>query len=140
MGPDLVRSAAIEHGTIELTGDWSNTTDLEVFASSSVSQVRFNGEAVRVSRTSYGSLVGNLEGCTQSTGSIQAQLPQLKSWKVNDGLPERDASYDDSKWVGMVRLLTHHEHPADLRSCQSQQYPKSNSTSHISCSLRRRVW
>jgi len=70
-----------------------------VFAPSSVSQVQFNGESVRVSRTSYGSLVGNLEDCSQSTGSIQAQLPQLKSWKVNDGLPERDASYDDSRWV-----------------------------------------
>ncbi|PMD43524.1 glycoside hydrolase family 35 protein [Hyaloscypha variabilis F] len=98
-GPYLVRSVSMAHETIDLTGDWSNTTDLEVFAPSSIAHVRFNGDEIPVSKTSYGSLVGSLGTSSNTIASIQAQLPALTSWKVNDGLPERNASYDDSKWT-----------------------------------------
>lgn len=110
-GPYLVRSVAMAHQTIDLTGDWSNITEFEVFAPSSISQVRFNGDSVRVSKTSYGSLVGNLGDGSPSIASVQAQLPQLKNWKVNDGLPERTASYDDSKWVAATHTSTQNPSP-----------------------------
>jgi hypothetical protein len=90
------------HETIDLTGDWSNTTDLEVFAPSSIAHVRFNGDEIPVSKTSYGSLVGSLGTSSNTIASIQAQLPALTSWKVNDGLPERNSSYDDSRWTSMI--------------------------------------
>jgi hypothetical protein len=106
-GPYLVRSAAVAHETIDLTGDWSNTTNLEVFALSSVSHVRFNGEEIPVSKTAYGSLVGSLEDRSHTIASTQAQLPTLKAWKVNDGLPERNANYDDSRWVGRSIRVAH---------------------------------
>jgi beta-galactosidase len=66
--------------------------------------VRFNGEELLVSKTAYGSLLGNLKESSHMIASIQGQLPALKTWTVNDGLPERNAGYDDSKWVGMVKL------------------------------------
>ncbi len=103
-GPYLVRTAAIDKKTIQLTGDWLNSTALEVFAPSSVSQVQFNGVTVRTSRTSYGSLTGKLGACPYSVNSILAELPSLSrpAWKVSDGLPERNASYDDSRWTSRI--------------------------------------
>lgn len=90
------------HETIDLTGDWSSSTALEVFAPSAISHVRFNGKEIPVSKTSYGSLVGSLGNSSNTIASIAAQLPALTSWKVIDGLPERNSSYDDSKWTGMI--------------------------------------
>lgn len=98
-GPYLVRSVAMEKDTIELTGDWSNATALEVFAPSAISSVKFNGESVNVEKTTWGSLVGALDASKDDTVSILASLPKLDNWKAADGLPERLAEYDDSKWV-----------------------------------------
>lgn len=105
-GPDLVRSVAQEKGNLAITGDWSKATDLEVFASGSIDQVTFNAAKVNVHRTSYGSLVGQLSACQHSIDSIAAQLPSLINWKVQDGLPERNANYDDSRWIGRIIFLT----------------------------------
>ena len=99
-GPYLVRSASNTESALELTGDYSNITNLEVYAPASVSHIKFNGESIEVSRTSYGSLVGRLNAYSETTASIQAKLPSLGSWKVNDGLPERKPNYDDSRWTG----------------------------------------
>jgi Beta-galactosidase, domain 3 len=101
-GPYLVRSVAIERDTLEISGDWANTTDLEVFAPSSVSQLVFNGQLVRTTRTSYGSLIGQLGACQASVTTLQSLLLPLVNWKMNDGLPERSPSYDDSRWTGTV--------------------------------------
>lgn len=98
-GPYLVRSVAMDKDTIELTGDWSNATALEVFAPSAISSVKFNGEDVKVEKTTWGSLVGALYASKDDTVSILASLPKLDSWKAADGLPERLQEYDDSKWV-----------------------------------------
>ena len=106
LGPHLVRSASVQHETLSLTGDWLNSTTLEVFAPSVVRNVNFNGASLRVTRTPYGSLVGQLQGSRYSTASIEATLPSLTTWKVNDGLPERNASYDDSKWVVANHMTT----------------------------------
>lgn len=98
-GPYLVRSVVIKEATVELTGDWSNTTALEVFAPASVSGVKFNGEGLKVEKTPWGSLVSTLEASKDDTTSILASLPKLGTWKAADGLPERVPEYDDSKWV-----------------------------------------
>lgn len=98
-GPNLVRSASITRNVLQLTGDYSNITDFEVYAPKAVTHITFNGESTKVSRTSYGSLVGKLGACSETTASIEAKLPALNNWKSNDGLPERLADYDDSKWT-----------------------------------------
>jgi hypothetical protein len=76
-----------------------NSTTLEVFTSSSIRNVNFNGANLRVTKTKYGSLVSQLQESMYSVASIQATLPVLTNWKLNDGLPERNANYDDSRWV-----------------------------------------
>jgi len=83
-----------------VTGDWANTTILEVFAPSIISKVKLNGNSISVSKTSYGSLVGTLDACRYDTTSLWASLPALTSWKVNEGLPEALVDYDDSRWTG----------------------------------------
>jgi hypothetical protein len=104
-GPYLIRSVAQDGRTVTLAGDWSNATDLEVFAPAHINQVIFNGIEVEVERTAYGSLIGKLAGSKHSVESIGAQLPALTNWKAQDGLPERNASYDDSKWTGKIISL-----------------------------------
>jgi hypothetical protein len=64
-----------------------------------VRSIKFNGANLPVTKTPYGSLVGELQGSKYSIASIAASLPALEEWKVNDGLPERNANYDDSRWV-----------------------------------------
>ncbi|KAJ5033394.1 uncharacterized protein L3040_008511 [Drepanopeziza brunnea f. sp. 'multigermtubi'] len=99
LGPYLVRSAAISGEVLELEGDWTGSTSIEVFAASAISRVSFNGESVEVSRTGYGSLVGTLGTSIHTIESIRAGLPALTGWEVADGFPERLAEYDDSKWT-----------------------------------------
>jgi Beta-galactosidase, domain 3 len=128
------------HETIDLTGDWSTTTNLEVFAPSSVSHVRFNGEEVRVSKTLYGSLMGKLGDASHLVSSIQAQLPPFKKWKVNDGLPERNLSYDDSRWVGKtIFVMPQKCSSIDSRSCKPHQHAQPDASRHIPSTLRRRI-
>ncbi|KAF4637265.1 hypothetical protein G7Y89_g814 [Cudoniella acicularis] len=98
-GPYLVRSAVNSENALQLTGDWSSSIEIEIFAPSSVQHVTFNGVDLSVRKTDYGSLIGQLGALSHSIDSIQSQLPSLNNWKINDGLPERDASYDDSKWT-----------------------------------------
>ncbi|KAH7333386.1 glycoside hydrolase family 35 protein [Rhexocercosporidium sp. MPI-PUGE-AT-0058] len=98
-GPYLVRSASVSQKTLTLRGDWSHKNSLEIFAPSAISQVIFNGHNINVSRTSYGSLLGALVPSIHSVESIKKGLPALTAWKVTDGLPERRAEYDDSKWT-----------------------------------------
>lgn len=111
LGPYLVRSASIQHDILSLTGDWLNSTTLEVFAPSSVRNVDFNGASLRVSKTPYGSFVNQLQGSRYSVSSVEATLPALTNWKVNDGLPERNASYDDSRWVVANHMTTPNPSP-----------------------------
>ncbi|KAK1047679.1 hypothetical protein LTR33_014945 [Friedmanniomyces endolithicus] len=115
-GPYLTRTATADNGTITLTGDYNGTTELEVFAplgtetagwsgggyshhswgSQDSPKVMFNGQAVAVRSTRYGSLVGSLSAPNATIATIQASIPALTDWKVADGLPERMASYNDS--------------------------------------------
>lgn len=62
-------------------------------------KVTFNGKAVPVKATKYGSVIGTLSASNWTVASLNATLPLLTEWKVNDGLPERLSDYNDSKWV-----------------------------------------
>lgn len=97
-GPYLVRGASLSGNTLAVTGDNINASTLEIFAPRAVTAVTWNGRAMAVTPTSYGSLVAN------STGPSNANivLPPLTTWKVADSLPERLVSYSDSgpAWVG----------------------------------------
>ncbi|RDW75679.1 hypothetical protein BP5796_06500 [Coleophoma crateriformis] len=106
-GPYLVRDVSLERRTLSLTGDWaSNETSIEVFAPKNVKILKFNGSPVNVKRTSYGSLVGHLPRPHISVDSLLAQLPALSDWKVNDGLPEKESNYDESKWIAADHMTT----------------------------------
>jgi beta-galactosidase len=95
-----VRNVAIEKKTIDITGDWSEKTALEVYAPRAVNSITFNGKKIQTRKTLHGSLIGTLKASAHSVDSVKSKLPALTRWKVNDGLPERKAAYDDSKWTG----------------------------------------
>lgn len=102
-GPELVRSASMEHGKIFMQGDYNWTTDIEVFAPSCDrnTRVSFNGQEVKVHLTPYGSLIGTLTEGSSSLAEVEASLPELNDWRVANGLPERETTYDDTSatWV-----------------------------------------
>lgn len=136
-GPYLVRNMSIDGHSLSLTGDWLNATTLEVFAPLSITEVTFNARKKHVTRTPYGSLVGYFHVSHNSIDSIAAQLPALDKWKVADGLPERNASYDDSRWVGKFDLANH-SYKSMLNyqhRCGSYEHAESFSTSNISSAL-----
>jgi beta-galactosidase len=94
-GPYLVRTARLSGSTLTLRGDSKGGT-LEIFAPRQTKKVTWNGKAVEVTRTSYGSLKAILPK------PPSVELPTLKGWKYSDSLPERFPTYDDSgaAWVG----------------------------------------
>lgn len=135
-----MRNVAIEKKTIEITGDWSEKTALEVFAPRAVNSITFNGKKIQTRKTLYGSLIGTLKASTHSVDSVKSSLPALTSWKVNDGLPERKADYDDSKWTGeLLNHLTYVEN-ANILRCGPYNYPKPDRPRNISSSLLGRIW
>ncbi|KAF2829791.1 hypothetical protein CC86DRAFT_317015 [Ophiobolus disseminans] len=102
-GPYLVRSVSHADGCVELKGDILNTTAIEVFTSTSIDTLSWNGQKLQTSRTTYGSLKATVAAFN---GTIK--LPSLNEWKVQDTLPEKLPSYDDSgaAWVVADHLTT----------------------------------
>jgi hypothetical protein len=102
-GPYLVRGATLDGSVLALKGDIMNSTTVEVFASGSVQTLSWNGKKLSTSRTSYGSLKAHVSAFN---GTIA--LPPLDNWKVNEGLPEKMRSYNDSSvaWVVADHLTT----------------------------------
>jgi beta-galactosidase GanA len=68
------------------------TSAVEVFASSSIKALSWNGQALSTSRTCYGTLKAVIQGPSSNDFSA----PILSNWKVHDSLPEIAPSYDDS--------------------------------------------
>ncbi|KAF2639380.1 hypothetical protein P280DRAFT_454697 [Massarina eburnea CBS 473.64] len=95
-GPYLVRSAAINGKVVSLKGDINANTAVEVFASKRATSLTWNGKHIRTTKTPYGSLKATITSLNRTIA-----LPSLDSWQVQDSLPERLASYDDSgiAWV-----------------------------------------
>lgn len=95
-----MRTANIDGDTIHVTGDWSNQTRVEIWAPKNVVRATFNGLPLEVVKSEYGTLVGALQVAKFTTQSVEAQLPVLTEWKMEEGLPELEPTYDDSRWTG----------------------------------------
>ncbi|KAE8414937.1 putative beta-galactosidase C [Aspergillus pseudocaelatus] len=95
-GPYLVRGAFIKHDTVEVIGDNSNSTSIEVYTGDEhVKKVSWNGNLIDTRATTYGSLIGTVPGAED----IEISLPSLSLWKAQDTLPEISPGYDDSRWT-----------------------------------------
>jgi beta-galactosidase GanA len=91
-GPELVRTATIDHGTLDLTGDTKDASDLEVWANAD--QVRWNGVTQQVAPTDSGSLASG----QQLAGAAPIELPALTDWRYAAESPEAQPAFDDSDW------------------------------------------
>ncbi|CAE6453872.1 unnamed protein product [Rhizoctonia solani] len=104
-GPYLVRNATINGSTLAITGDVKSatTTELEVLVPSAIKSVTFNGQSVKVSKMSTGTLKGLIV-----TKDLAPRLPNLKEieWKCTDSLPEVALDFDDSGWVTATKTST----------------------------------
>lgn len=94
IGPYNVRKASISAGTVSVVGDNANTTSIEVYAGSSAKSITWNGQALKTTKSAYGSLLATAPGATDRA----IELPTL-SWVVSDSFPEAARSYDDKDWV-----------------------------------------
>lgn len=74
-GTYLIRSATVDGSTVSLKGDLTSDATIEVFANQSIDKVKFNGNDVEVTRTSYGALTGKVTLSTPPSFT----LPDLKS-------------------------------------------------------------
>ncbi|KAG5637397.1 hypothetical protein H0H81_004705 [Sphagnurus paluster] len=97
-GPYLVRSAAVEGDTLQLTGDLNSTTVVDVFAPAAVTSVTWNGATVTVAPSDIGSLRGSISFPT-ALNSVEVPALSTLTWKCVDSLPELDLKFDDSDWV-----------------------------------------
>jgi beta-galactosidase GanA len=97
-GPQLVRTAAVNAGTVALSGDTAATAGLEVWADGAA-VVTWNGAPVAVSPTPAGSLAGTVGGPQPVT------LPAL-AWRYRADTAESGLGFDDSSWVRALHGLT----------------------------------
>ncbi|KAI0821239.1 glycoside hydrolase family 35 protein [Irpex lacteus] len=102
-GPYLVRNATVQGSILAINGDLNATTTLQVIAPASVKSVTWNGQNVRVQKSSSGTLQGRL------AFNVKAPtLPSLKKavWSTADSLPEIQPGFDDSDWVDANKTST----------------------------------
>lgn len=93
----LLRKATKSGKTLHLTGDLNTTTTLEVIAGAhDVRKVSFNGEELRLGKTTKGRLTAKL---TYTPPSLNIPVLADQLWKSTDSLPEIQNHYDDSKWT-----------------------------------------
>ncbi|MET7312826.1 MULTISPECIES: beta-galactosidase [unclassified Streptomyces] len=84
-GPSLVRTAKVEGDTVELTGDSTEATKIEVIADAA--KATWNGRDVTV---------------TEAPRTVR--LPALTTWKYKEEAPESAPGFDDSTWTTAARL------------------------------------
>lgn len=91
-GPYLVRTAHIRRDTLTITCDTVSRTHLEVFSTPDVKHFRWNGAEIAMQRSRFGTHEATLPG------PAPVVLPMLTSWRMQNEAPEREPSFDDSKW------------------------------------------
>lgn len=103
IGPYLVRSASLTDDTISIQGDVKTATPIEVFTSSRIQSIRWNGRDMQTTPSNYSTL----------TTTIPAPKPVqnpvgIGTWRVHDALPERFLNYTDTgpAWVLANRTTT----------------------------------
>ncbi|KAJ8059632.1 hypothetical protein OCU04_011284 [Sclerotinia nivalis] len=102
LGPYLVRNASISSGVVQISGDNDNATTIEVYAGNSLTNIVWNGVSLSATKTKYGSYSASLPG----TESRVISLPSLTNWESANSLPEKETSYDDSKWTVCNKTTT----------------------------------
>jgi beta-galactosidase GanA len=103
-GGYLLRTAAVQDGTLTLTGDLNATASFEFLTpKNSTKQVTFNGAKLDLKATSYGTLTAK-----RSVQLPDVTLPSLKDaiWKSADSLPEISGNYSDANWTIANRTNT----------------------------------
>ncbi|MFC6704559.1 glycoside hydrolase family 35 protein [Flexivirga alba] len=111
LGPELLRTARLSNGRLDLTGDTESAVTATVFAPATVRSVTWNGKPVDVTRTASGALEISLPGATPLTGST------LTGWRSADSDPERNPSFDDSSWrVADLRASENAQHAAGAQA------------------------
>jgi hypothetical protein len=93
--PALVRSAKFDGGRLELTGDTSRDSELEIWGPA-FSSASFNGEALTLSAQPDGSVK-----TSTLKGPAPIVLPDLGSiaWTRRMDSPEAQPGFDDSAWI-----------------------------------------
>jgi beta-galactosidase GanA len=94
-GPELVRSATLREAVLELTGDTTTASPLEVWGPRYVGVVLWNGRPVATSRTSAGSIAAR----SPLAAPPAVTLPVLDGWKYATENPESEPGFDDSGWT-----------------------------------------
>jgi beta-galactosidase GanA len=109
-GPELVRSARVSRGgVLDLTGDTTGPTDLEVWPPAGIRSVTWNGLPVRMHATGAGSL----STTAQLRGPDPVELPDLSraSWRFAPESFEAGPSFDDSTWQSADKTQTNSTTP-----------------------------
>lgn len=103
LGPYLVRTAQISHDVMYVSGDNDNATTIEAYTGNAAIQtINWNSIRLKTTKTPYGSIVAQIPG----TGDREISLPSLTDWRSADSLPEKETSYDDSKWTQCNKTTT----------------------------------
>jgi hypothetical protein len=85
---------------LKLTGDVNVTTEIELIsAPSEVTDIFFNGEHLKASKSSDGNLLATVDF---NPPSITTPDFSTIEWKYIDSLPEIQPSYDDSLWTPLT--------------------------------------
>ncbi|MFF7656156.1 beta-galactosidase [Streptomyces sp. NPDC007983] len=87
-GPSLVRTAELDRGTLELTGDSTEAAKIEVITDAT--RVTWNGRRTAV-----------------TTAPRPIELPELTTWKYKEEAPESAPDFDDSAWATAANLTAH---------------------------------
>jgi beta-galactosidase GanA len=108
-GPELVRTASVSGDRLQLTGDTSQPSDLEVWAPPQADAVTWNGSPAPVAPTASGSLSVR----QQLAGAAPISLPDLghATWRTAPGSPEADPGFDDSSWASADKTQTNSTTP-----------------------------
>jgi beta-galactosidase GanA len=93
-GPALLRAAQSSGTVVQLTGDTTAASDLEVWVPTGITSVTWNGSTVKASASPSGSLLA----AAQLAGPATVALPALTGWRYAAENPESAAGFDDSGW------------------------------------------
>jgi beta-galactosidase GanA len=103
-GPGLVRTATATGNTLNLTGDTSQPTDLEIWAPAQVHHLIWNGTTASTQTTTSGSR----QATAQLPGPAPYTLPDLSqsAWRYSAESPEVQPSFDDASWAAADKTQT----------------------------------
>src|SRR3954454_1436548 len=93
-GPELVRTASMSAGTLNLTGDTKAPADLEAWGDG-ITGVTWNGAPVATQPTAS----GRRAATAQLGRAPDVTLPAITGWRVRAESPESLPSFDDTTWA-----------------------------------------